>query len=153
MNKSENGDSITQKSISTATNINAEPNKSGVLEFASDRWILQIINDSATWLEIKQIARISEISQGRCKVVSEQLLAHGYIASKIKSGPQFPDGVTVYGNKRIAQREADQRESASGFRYAKSRFECRPEILEGNATRPYSPTQSQTQKLAMLSRK
>jgi hypothetical protein len=153
MNKSESVVSITKISTSAATKISAELNVSGAQPYPSDRWILQIINDAATWLDIKQIARLSDISQGRCKVIAEQLLAHDCIASKIKSGPQFPDGVTVYGKKSVAQRELDQQQSADGFRYAKSRFECRPEILEGNATRPYSPTQSQTQKLAMLSRK
>ena len=115
--------------------------------------ILQVIQDARSWLAIKQISLLSNISLGKCRLILPQLEAQGLIGVKHQSSLRTPDGVVMYAKISIATREVTQRNNPSDFKCAKSRFTCWPQLLEGKGGRPYIAAPTQAKSLAMLSRK
>ena len=115
--------------------------------------ILQVIQDARSWLAIKQISLLSNISLGKCRLILPQLEAQGLIGVKHQSSLRTPDGVVMYAKISIATREVTQRNNPSDFKCAKSRFTCWPQLLEGKGGRPYIAAPNQAKSLAMLSRK
>lgn len=115
--------------------------------------ILEVIQDARSWMDIKQIALLSDVSLGKCRILLPQLVAQECIGVKHQSSLRSPDGVTMYAKISIAKREDAQRSDQGEFKCAKSRFTCWPQLLEGKGGRPYIATQNQAKSLAMLARK
>lgn len=115
--------------------------------------ILQVIQDARSWLAIKQISLLSNISLGKCKLILPQLEAQGLIGVKHLSSLSSPDGISMYAKINFAKREEAQRNNPSDFKCAKSRFTCWPQLLEGKGGHPYIAAPNQAKSLAMLSRK
>lgn len=123
------------------------------LDISYRETLLRIIEESRSWLEIKQITLLSDISLAKCKALLPQLATQGLIATMHKSSPRQPDGTLMYAKLSVAKSYATKRECKSGFEHAKSRFECWPGLLEGKNIRPYHAQPSQLKSLAMLARK
>ena len=118
----------------------------------SQKWLLQVINDSRSWLNLKQIATMGDIPISKCKPIIAQLVAKGVVVKKVQTSRQFPEGVTLYAKKSLALKEAEQLKNPSDFKCAKSFFQCHPELLEGKTEPTYSARPSPLQSLAMLAR-
>ena len=115
-------------------------------EFESAR---RIMIDSESWLSIKELSHISDLSQSKCKAILSLLIESNIIGTKHISSIRSPDGVTLYAKKCIVAAEAQRRESTAEFKHAISRFQLKTAHASGG----YIASENMNQSLAMLSRR
>ena len=111
--------------------------------------IERIMIDSESWLSIKEISHIGELSQSKCKVILNLLIESNIIGAKHVTNLRSPDGVTLYAKISIVAAEIQRRESTAEFKHAISRFQLKTAHASGS----YIASENMNQSLAMLSRR
>lgn len=115
--------------------------------------VSQVIEDSRTWIELKHIISLSGVSLKHCREILNRLVASGAVSIKPNQDQKLPAGEVTYGKRRVAERDAKQRENTSEFKFSKSIFALKPELLHGGPHRAYEAKPSQAMSLAMLTRR
>ena len=115
--------------------------------------VLSVVQDARSWLELRQIALLSEVSMAKCRALLAQMVAKKQITSTLKTSVRHPDGIEMYAKLCMAKCQAEQRQGENGFEIAKSRFELWPELMDGRTHRVYAAKPNQLHALAMLSRR
>lgn len=115
--------------------------------------VLSVVQDARSWLELRQIALLSEVSMAKCRALLAQMVAKKQITSTLKTSVRHPDGIEMYAKLCMAKCQAEQRQGENGFEIAKSRFELWPELMDGRTHRVYAAKPNQLHSLAMLSRR
>lgn len=115
--------------------------------------VLNIVREARSWLEIKQVSLLSEVSIAKCRVLLPQMVAQKQITSILKTNSRHPDGVEMYAKPSMAKCQAKPNKSESGFEIAKSRFQLRPELMDGTTHQVYCAKPLELHSLAMLSRR
>ena len=115
--------------------------------------VLSVVQDARSWLELRQIALLSEVSMAKCRALLAQMVAKRQITSTIKTSVRHPDGIEMYAKLCMAKCQAEQRQGENGFEIAKSRFELWPGLIDGRTHRVYAAKPNQLHSLAMLSRR
>jgi len=111
--------------------------------------IRRIMIDGESWLSIKELSHISDLSQSKCKTILSFLIEGNIIGTKHVSSIKSPDGVTLYAKKCIVAAEAQRKESTAEFKHAISRFQ----LKSAHASGGYIASENMNQSLAMLSRR
>lgn len=115
--------------------------------------VSHVVQDSRTWMDLKQIVSLSGVSLTHCKVILSKLIECGEVSTKTKQSTSSPHAIHLYAKKSIGIAEERQQSANSVFKYAKSRFELRPELLDGKTHQIYAAKPNQLHSLAMLSRR
>lgn len=111
--------------------------------------LLEAINRCGTWLEAKELARLTGISIAKCKIALPQLVEANQIGVKYQATLRSGDEVPFYAKSSLAKQEALTRNNSQDIRFAKSRFEGGK-----HKAREYQPMKNfhELTKLAMLYR-
>lgn len=115
--------------------------------------VSQVVQESRSWIELKQIVSLSGVSLTQCKVILSKLIACGEVGTKVKQSIHSAHPILAYAKRSVVEAEERQRSANSAFKLAKSRFELWPELMDGKTHRVYNATPNQLPPLAMLSRK
>ena len=130
-----------------------KPKKSISSELERFDAVSQVVDDSRSWIELKDIVSLSGVSCKFCKEILGGMVASGLVGLKPNQDPKLPMGQIAYGKRSIVERDAKQRENASEFKLSKSIFALKPELLQGGTYQAYEAKSNQAMSLAMLSRR
>ena len=114
--------------------------------------VSQVIQESRSWIDLKEIVILSDVPLSSCKVILAQLISSGVVGTKLKQITRSSKPALVYAKRSIVDLEEKQRNSDSAFKYAKSRFQLWPELMDGKTHRIYNVQPNQLLSLAMLTR-
>jgi len=114
--------------------------------------VSQVIQESRSWIELKQIVSLSGVSLTHCKAILAKLISCGFVGAKVKQSTHSAHPVMIYAKQSVVEAEERQRSANSAFKHAKSRFQLWPELMDGKAYRPYTASPNALVPLAMLSR-
>lgn len=115
--------------------------------------VLSVVQDSRSWMELRQIASLSGVSMAKCRALLAHMVPKKLITSTLKTSARHPDGIEMYAKLCMAKCQAEHRQGENGFEIAKSRFELWPELMDGRTHRVYAAKPNQLHSLAMLSRR
>lgn len=115
--------------------------------------VSQVIEDSRSWIELKHIVSLSGVSYKHCREILQRLIDSEIVGIKPNQDRKITAGEIAYGKRSVVERDAKQRESTSEFKFPKSIFALKPDLLQGKAYRAYEAKPNQAMPLAMLSRR
>ena len=115
--------------------------------------VSQVVQESKTWIDLKHISNLSGVPLARCRDILARLIDCGQISKKLKTSVAAPKGTIFYAKTSMALSEETQKNHASEFKHAISRFSSLTGPHDSKFPRAYVKQSNHLQSLAMLYRK